>query len=312
MTPDISVIIPTYKRKDSLRRLLEALLMQKEVALEIIVVDQNPAGYLEGVLPVAPSVRHLLQPAANASDARNSGFLTSGAQVILFIDDDLVPTEDFCIKALGILRQHPGIGCFSPLVYNAEGQDLALKQAKVKFINPLDGSPGIFSIRDTISAALFFRRDYFEKTGGFDPMLFEFARTAEDQELFLRMLRKNLTLYFVPSIEIYHDENIPGGCDLRTADYWITREKCMKAWAYRHRIHHHPPGRLSANDLFRLARSGFLNREVLLSGFGNIRKQVKLLSASIRSSGKYLDARLSRYSDTETVNHLAQKNRSNA
>ena len=304
MTPGLSVIIPTYKRTDSLKRLLEALLVQKEAELEIIVVDQNPAGYLDGVLPEHPSVRHMLLPVANASVARNSGFLASTGPAILFIDDDLIPAEDFCIKALGVFQKYPEIGCFSPLVYNAEGQAIALDQAKAKSLDPAGSSSDIFPITDTISAALFFRREYYERTGGFDPMLFEFARTAEDQELFLRMRKKKLALHFVSFIEVYHDETIPGGCDLRTDNYWITREKCMKAWAYRHRIHHHPPGVLSANDLFQLARSGFLNREVLFSGFGNIRRQVRLLSASIKSSGKYLNERLSRYTAVENIDHL--------
>jgi GT2 family glycosyltransferase len=307
MTPKLSVIIPTYKRTDSLQRLLQALLDQKEAELEIVVVDQNPAGYLEGILPVTPVVRHLLLPAANASEARNRGFLIATGEVILFIDDDLIPEDDFCKQAFYIFQKYPEIGCFSPLVYNAEGQELALKQAKEKRINSFD-TADIFPITDTISAALFFRREYFERTGGFDPMLFAFARTAEDQELFIRMQRKKLVVYFVSSIAVYHDEAIPGGCDLRTDDYWITREKCMKAWAYRFRIHHHPPGPLSLKSLFLLARSGFINKEVLFSGFGNIRRQVRLLWASIKSSGKFLDDKLSLYCDVERVNHLTVQN----
>jgi GT2 family glycosyltransferase len=306
MTPILSVVIPTFRRTDSLLRLLRALLAQRDIEAELIVVDQNPAGYLDGVLPSSPAIRHIVQPEANASTARNSGFLASRGQIVLFIDDDLIPEKDFCISALGVFRLHPEIGCFSPLVYNAEGKEMALQQAKTKYTGPFKGSDEIFGITDTISAALFFRRDYFEKTGGFDPALFQFARTAEDQELFLRMRKRRLTLYFVSSVEVYHDETIPGGCDLRTVDYWITREKCMKAWAYRYRIHHHPPGRLSAGDIFHLARSGFLNKEVLASGLGNIRKQARLLSASIKSSGEFLQGQLYRYSDVENVDHLAK------
>jgi len=240
----------------------------------------------------------------NASEARNRGFLASSGRVVLFIDDDLVPEDDFCARGLAIFDNYPEIGCFSPLVYNAEGREPALKQAKARRISSLDQGSGIFSITDTLSAALFFKRDYFEMTGGFDPMLFEFARTAEDQELFLRMRKRRQLLYFIPSLEIYHDETIPGGCDLRTADYWITREKCMRSWAYRYRIHHHPPGSLSAGDIFQLARSGFLNREVLSSGIKNISRQVGLLSGSVKASGEYLNGLADRYATVEKINHL--------
>lgn len=287
-----------------MQRLLQKLLIQQEVRPEILVVDQNPAGWLDDILSSMPSVKRLALKRPNASDARNQGFLASTGQVILFIDDDLVPEEDFCARGLAVFRDHERVKCFSPLVYNGEGRELALRQAASRRVANLPGDPELFSITDTISAALFFKREYFEKTGGFDSLLFEFAKTAEDQELFLRMRKRKLELFFVPFVEVFHDENIPGGCELRTADYWVSREKCMKSWAYRHRIHHHPPGPLSLQDLFQLARSGFLNREVLFSGVGQILRQARLLAAAIGASKVFLKDRLGHYPAAESVDHL--------
>lgn len=306
MNPVLSIVIPTFRRKDSLQRLLGLLLDQKEVSTEIIVVDQNPPGYLRDIFSAFPSVGQLILPEPNASNARNCGFMASTGENILFIDDDLMPEDDFCSKALDVFRLYPGINGFSPLVYNAEGRETALQQAASRRIGPPEkDNPAIFRITDTISAAIFFRRGYYEKTGGFDPLLFEFARTAEDQEFFLRMRKKGLILHFVPSVEIYHDEGIPGGCELRTADYWVSREKCMKSWAYRRRIHHTPPGSLGTTDLFQLARSGFLNREVLSAGVKEIAKQAVLLRKSIRVSGKFLRDRPGYYRSAELIDHLA-------
>jgi GT2 family glycosyltransferase len=305
MTSTLSIIIPTFRRKESLQLLLQRLVAQQEIVPEIIVVDQNPAGWLGSVFEAFPSVRRLVLNTPNVSDARNKGFLASGGEVILFIDDDLIPEKDFCISALELLRIYPDISCFSPLVYNAEGKEIALQQARTKMISVFQDDPKIFSITDTLSAALFFRRAYYTATGGFDPLLFGFAKTAEDQELFLRMQKRKLHLYYVPSVEVYHDETIPGGCELRTQDYWISREKCMRSWAYRRRIHHAPPGTLSARDLFGLARSGFLNREVLASGIKDIRRQIKLLKASIRASGEFLRSLKAPYPPPDTIDHLA-------
>lgn len=305
MNKHLSIIIPTFRRKESLQRLLQQLLAQRDIRLEIIVVDQNPEGFLDGVLPEG-AVRRLRLPEPNASRARNQGFLASSGETILFIDDDLVPEENFCALGQAVLAKFPAIGCFSPLVYNAEGKDLALGQAALKKIARLRDDPSIFSITDTISAAIFFRREYFVKTGGFDPLLFEFARTAEDQEFFLRMNKRHMNLFFVPSVEIYHDESIPGGCDLRTADYWISREKCMKSWAYRRRIHHHPAGPLSVRDIFLLSRSGFLNRKGIGSGIRGMAREAGLLFRSIRSSENFLRDKLDLYPSVEQVDHLVR------
>jgi len=304
MARTLSVIIPTYKRKDSLIRLVNALLEQEGTVPEIIIVDQNAAEFLSGSVPAAANIRHLLLEKPNASDARNQGFRRSTGEIILFIDDDLVPAADFCRKGMAIFESYPAIGCFSPLVYNDEGKELALQQAVSKLTGRLDANPEIFSITDTISAALFCRRSYFSETGGFDPMLFDFAKTAEDQEFFLRMRRKDLALYFVPLVDVFHDEKVPGGCDLRTTQYWVTREKCMRSWAYRYRIHHPLPGRLSLGDIFRLSRSGFLNREGLGSGPVMIFRQIKLMLKAIRSSRQYLKNKLELYRPPEQMNHL--------
>ncbi len=307
MTPDLSVIIPTFRRQDSLQRLLQALSVQEDVDLEVIVVDQNPPGYLDEVLSGYPVVKRLMLTAPNASNARNQGFLQSGAGYILFVDDDLVPLPDFCSNALSVFRDYPAIRCYSPLVYNEQGKQLALDQIVGKRLASLNEDTRIYSITDTISAALLFDREYFALTGGFDPLLFEFAKTAEDQEFFLRMLMKKLPVYFVPFVEIYHDENVPGGCELRTADYWVSREKCMKSWAYRHRIHHKPLGTLSAEDWFQLARSGFLNKEVLTSGMKEITRQIKILSRSIKASAGYFNTYRDYYVPAEDMNHLIAK-----
>lgn len=304
MVKSLSVIIPTYKRKDSLIRLLNALLEQQDIVPEIIVVDQNPPEFLAGRLPAAANIKRLLLEKPNASDARNQGFRKSTGEIILFIDDDLLPAADFCRKGITIFETYPAIGCFSPLVYNEEGKEPALQQAASKLTGRLDANPEIFSITDTISAALFCRRSYFNLTGGFDPMLFDFAKTAEDQEFFLRMRKKELALYFVPSVEVFHDETVPGGCDLRTTQYWVTREKCMRSWAYRYRIHHPVPGRLSPGDIFRLSRSGFLNREGLTSGPSAIFRQMRLMLKAIRSSRQYLKSKLELYRPPEQMDHL--------
>jgi GT2 family glycosyltransferase len=304
MKNSLSIIIPTYKRKESLAKLLHALMTQKNISPEIIVVDQNPPGFLNESIPEGSNVKHLILKSPNVSEARNRGFMHASGDIILFIDDDLLPGDEFCSKGMAVFNDYPGIGCFSPLVYNEEGKTLALRQAKSKFIRHFKNNPEIFSITDTISAAIFFRREYYERTGGFDPLLFEFAKTAEDQEFFLRMKKRKLELYYVPFIEIFHDETVPGGCDLRTMEYWVSREKCMRAWAYRHRIHHNPIGSLSAKDFFQLSRSGFLNREVLSSGIKNIRRQMTMLKKAIKSSHTFLEDKQGYYSDATKINHL--------
>lgn len=305
MKTTLSIIIPTFRRRDSLFILLDALRKQKNVIPEIIVVDQNPPGYFNPQEEAAlAGVKRVRQEKPNASSARNYGYLSATSEFILFVDDDLEPEQDFCSKGLQVFRDHPEIESFSPLVYNALGKELAMKQAGYKRVGSLSDDKRIIAITDTISAAIFYRKSYFRQTGGFDPYIFEFAGTAEDQEFFLRMKKRNLPFYFVPFVEIYHNESNPGGCDLRTVDYWVVRNKCIRSWVYRRRIHHHSPGKLSLGDYIQLCRSTFLNKRALLSGFGNIFKQISLLKEAIRSSREYLQDKLEKYPSITRVDHI--------
>ena len=306
MTTVLSIIIPTFKRRESLQRLLRALEVQENISPEIIVVDQNDPSVLDDILPAFPSVRRLMMETPNASDARNRGFLASKGQFLLFIDDDLVPGPQFCAKGVEIFNRYASIGCFSPLVYNDLGKEPALQAAAQKKISVLREESSIFSITDTISAALFFRKEYFATTGGFDPVLFEFAKTAEDFEFFQRIGKKKMDAYFVPFIEVYHDESVPGGCELRSADYWRTREKCIRSWVFCRRIHHTPLGRLSVNDLLSLSRSSFLNKEVVRAGIRDIYRQAGILLKALHSSRDYLQVRDKYYVGVSSMDHLTK------
>ena len=307
MNPIISVIIPTYHRTHSLKALLKLLKEQTIAAeLEIIVVDQNDKGFLIGELgeEVLDGVIQVELEAPNVSTARNLGFKRSTADNILFIDDDLEPESTFCETGLEILSSNSEVGCLCPLVHNDLGKEYSLFLLKKKFTgrNLNDGS--LRGITDTMSAAVFFKRHYFKQSGGLDELLFGYALTAEDQELFLRMGINGMSIWIDTSFQIYHNEKVEGGCELRTSPYWITREKCVKSWVLRYRIHSSNNGRLSISDLFRLIRSSFLNTKALRSGVKNVIREVGLLRYYIRETGDFLQPYLGRYEKVSEIDHL--------
>jgi GT2 family glycosyltransferase len=302
----LTVIIPTYKRRDSLLNLIKLLKGQKDGMPQIIVIDQNTDNFFDNeALDLLSEVIHKKLQRPNVSAARNYGYKIATTEYILFLDDDLEPDENFCRNGLNVFKSYPEIQSFSPLVFSYEGKEQSLIHAKMKKINNYPGDPAIFSITDTISAAIFFRKSYYTQTGGFDEYFFAYAGTAEDQEFFLRMKYRGLRFWFVSTVEIFHNESMPGGCDLRTQNYWITREKCIKAWVYRFIIHNKNPGKLSIRNFFALCRSVFLNKEGLTTNLPFIGKQIKLMFRIIRQTRKYLNGLPERYLPTTEVSHIA-------
>ncbi len=93
----VSVIIPTYKRADTLPRAVKSVLNQKYNNIEVIVVDDNFPDTKDRKLTETSMkqfsrnkkviyIRHEVNK--NGSAARNTGFSYSKGEYIMFLDDD--------------------------------------------------------------------------------------------------------------------------------------------------------------------------------------------------------------------------------
>ncbi|MGD9201001.1 MAG: glycosyltransferase family 2 protein, partial [Chitinispirillia bacterium] len=93
ITPLISVIIPTYNRKDKCRRAVESVINQKFKNFEIIVIDDcstdgTCAEYLYGN-SIGQTCRYYRRNInSGVSKARNYGIFQSKGKWIAFLDSD--------------------------------------------------------------------------------------------------------------------------------------------------------------------------------------------------------------------------------
>lgn len=91
--PTISVIIPTYNRKDSLLRSLHSLKQQAFPMdrLEVMVVDDGSTDDTHTIasLQFPFTFRLLKQQNQGATAARNYGAMNSQSEILVFIDDDI-------------------------------------------------------------------------------------------------------------------------------------------------------------------------------------------------------------------------------
>ena len=86
---NVSVIIPTYNRKNLLKRALNSVSSQTFVPQEIIVVDDGSSdGTKDWVLEMFPYVRYIYQDNSGVSSARNAGIKEAKGSWIAFLDSD--------------------------------------------------------------------------------------------------------------------------------------------------------------------------------------------------------------------------------
>ncbi len=98
----ISVVIPTFNRRDSLQKTLDGLVHQTypRGQFEVVVVSDGSTDgtdpFLTRYAETAPyTLRPVFQPNAGPARARNNGIEHAQGDVVVFLDDDVEPCPEF-------------------------------------------------------------------------------------------------------------------------------------------------------------------------------------------------------------------------
>jgi GT2 family glycosyltransferase len=206
--PEVSVVIPTYRRPDTLRLVLDGLAAQDHPGgdFEVVVVcDGGNDGSAEVVrsrrLPCP--VRVLQQPNRGPAAARNLGVEQSQGDLVVFLDDDVIPCPHLVAEHCRAHRGRGNLVVIGPLLGRAdepspwvrwEAAQLA-RQYEAMRTGRFRPTPWQFY---TGNASV--RRDHLVGAGGFDVRF----RRAEDIELALRLRDRGLEFEFWPAAAGLH------------------------------------------------------------------------------------------------------------
>jgi peptidoglycan/xylan/chitin deacetylase (PgdA/CDA1 family)/GT2 family glycosyltransferase len=102
-TSELSVVIPTHRRPDALAKVLDGLSLQtlSPGRFEVIVVLDGPCAETVRLLERADypfSLRWFEQPSRGAPAARNYGVQKASADVLVFLDDDMIPAAELLAR----------------------------------------------------------------------------------------------------------------------------------------------------------------------------------------------------------------------
>ncbi len=203
ISPFLSVVIPTYNRRESLRRTLDALVGQSLPAdqFEVVVVSD---GSTDGTFDSLQSrndpfyLRVLEQENSGPSAARNLGAREARGAVIVYLDDDIEPCPAFLKVHAAAHRQYDRLVLIGPQsmprgerfpVWIA-WEHRMLQRQYVRFCSGewLPGPNNLYSGNFSV------RRSFLIETGGFD----ERFKRQEDVELGFRLAKLGLEFRFEP------------------------------------------------------------------------------------------------------------------
>jgi GT2 family glycosyltransferase len=207
--PCLSIVVPSYNRCSSLERLLAALDRQTTASsdFEVVVVDDGSTdGTFDRLqrLRTAYPLRVFQQSNAGPAAARNRGVHEARADVILFLDDDVVPIEDLVAQHLEQHAQRPDAVVIGPMVPPPDWPRAAWVRWEEEMLDVQYRAmlAGEFACtpRQFYTANASLSRARFLAAGGFDPGF----KRAEDVELAYRLRDEGASFVFMFSAVVYH------------------------------------------------------------------------------------------------------------
>jgi glycosyltransferase involved in cell wall biosynthesis len=164
--PLVSCIIPVYNGERFLAEAVESILAQTYQNLEIIIVDD---GSTDGTASVAASfgdrVRYVRQKNSGPAAARNRGLQEARGEFIGFLDADDLWAENKLQRQLAHFRARPELAYSVTLTQNFWEKEVEGEEARFKDHARSRPMPGY------VTQTLLTRREWMEKTAGFDPSL---------------------------------------------------------------------------------------------------------------------------------------------
>lgn len=210
-TADISVIIPTYKRPEKLRRCLESLLTQAYPLerAEIIVVDDLPspetANVVQNFNRGGARLRYLAHNHQGPAAARNAGWQVSTGNLIAFVDDDCTVAPDWIRRMVEAHGSHPHVSVVGGLTATATG---AIPALVGQFLATCAIQATYQGRQETIffpTCNVSFKRAVFERYA-FDERFS--SAGGEDLELCWRLFKDGHRFVWDKTIQVLHDRDV--------------------------------------------------------------------------------------------------------
>ena len=203
----VTVIIPTFNRREWIGECLDSVLGQTHPNIEIIVVDDcstdDTVAWLKEQNKYERVRLHVQEKNGGASVARNTGIEIAAGDLVVFIDSDDMLLPHHVEKAVAAFEQYPDLGlfCCDSQMIDVEGNVIldgktwhaALSEAKRIRINT-----GFRPLEDVFRFSNCFpgftlRREVFRKLGGFEQSIFP----ADDYDLALRVAGSRYKVFYL-------------------------------------------------------------------------------------------------------------------
>jgi glycosyl transferase family 2 len=179
--PTVSVILPTYQRRELVRRAVASVMAQTYRDFELIVVDDGSTDDTGATLaPLGDRIRYRWQPNRGVAAARNAGLRMARGSIVAFLDSDDLWLPDHLAVVTEMLERQPGTVLASTCPAFKLSGDQTVSDARV-----LDYRQGMLFSAGSIGwpSCIAVRPKALLAIGGFDERL----RAMSDSDMWRRL-----------------------------------------------------------------------------------------------------------------------------
>ncbi|HEY9809668.1 MAG TPA: glycosyltransferase [Halomicronema sp.] len=185
MTPQVSVIIPSYNCERYIVEAIESVLNQTYTEYEIIVIDDGSTDNTRLVLePYIEKIHYIYQENQGVSAARNRGIKEAKGEFIAFLDADdffILPTK--LEEQVACFHKQPEVGIVqSGWCFVNEWREKIFDKEPWQDADELNLKAWLLW-GHVLPSAIMIRKEWLERVGGFDPRF----PPSEDLDIILRL-----------------------------------------------------------------------------------------------------------------------------
>jgi glycosyltransferase involved in cell wall biosynthesis len=231
MAAEFSVIVPTFRRLSQLREAAMSVLAQRDVKVELFIVDDSPEASAREVVDSLNDsrVNYIVNPRPTGgvpSIVRNIGLSHAKGELVHFLDDDDIVPDGHYLTVRQALVDHPDVGIvFGRIEPFGDCSPEQLEHERLYFRNAARkaaacqrlgrrwgfASEMLFGRAMLVCSAAVVRRECALALKGFDPTI----RLMEDADFNIRMMRefgayfidKTVLNYRIGSPSLMHNPN---------------------------------------------------------------------------------------------------------
>ena len=213
--PDVSVVVSNFNGAKYLPRLLESLSTQRDVTLEIIVVDRHSRDESAAILAAHPDVSVLSEPPESGLVSGYAvGAEAASANLLFFCNEDMWFDPNCLAQLVTRIRSAADIGAVDPWQWTYD--ETTLIHAGTRFVQTsmYQNGPDPSRMPDFVvplapgdvipfgcAGAVLVRRGAYDAVGGWDRSFF---LDVEDLDLFIRFWQTGWRVVVEPAARVYH------------------------------------------------------------------------------------------------------------